>query len=639
MSVSANDVDSLMNAFDAVPFESKREGFLRELGEDVHKFITDKRNKKILETAKGRELLIRQKKLAHYFVIKKKLESCGGTGSDRQLSDRVIEAAGNSEILSIDCANPFQEFTSLQGYIGSFRQQFDLQTKSQLQTNVFEQALKNSASTYLNFKLQYGDWTQKPNPKIVLDLCKDASGKSVCDPKTKGFLLAHADNYIRNFDPANKQTTGQAASTINGKIAELNLALEGVAVPRDQGWFSRWVWSSPEITESSRESFHKTYVSKYLTVASSGSGVLMLTDSMKSKIGGLREISDDIKEERHFGDHGGKTKRFTFSPHQRVDTDDVSRAIKEAEEIIKKQVSNLTEMENTHQRQLRGDNILPWVNLHTLRNKDLKRLLRVNPQTFGQVLISNPEYASIVCSMIDIISESDESDAKWRTAYLWGGFVVGGVLMVAGGLAGGLVLANVATAATTVSALSTVGMVSSVAGIGVGLADGGLNLARAQEARILQAELEMAVITGNSDKKGIQEARRALTEFNEAKLHAILSLGLTPLDVAALYGAVKAGQMGIKIAQAGSSADHVKAVESVAKVLKSFSEDPRLVSNFRHAKEIEGEGASRFVGYLGQASEKTVDELMKRAKSMTPEQFQKMVKDGLEGIRTNKCGK
>ncbi len=634
VSATAEKIETLINAFGSLTFSSASEEEIRILGNEAHKFISDKQNAKVMSSMAGGELLRRQRKLANYLIIKKKLEECGAK-SDRDLTARVLDAAGRAEILKIDCSNPFKELGALQQFVGNFRQHLDLQAKSDLQTNIFRQALKNSASTYLNLKLQYGTDAEigLVDTTTVLELCRNREGKDLCDARTRVFLLDYARSYIDGFRKSkNRLTTFQAAAKINASVSQLNNTLEKVTLAGSESWLGGLIGGSAEITKESRDVFEKTYVSEYLAAASSGPGVLMLTETMKSKIGKLREINEDNRESKSYG---SRKKTFTFSPHQRVDNADVYAAAKEAEGTLRKQANDLAEMEGTHQKQVAGDYPV-WTNPHTVRNTDLSRLLRVNPQTVGQVLISNPEYASLICGTIDTIAQRDESDAKWKEAYIWGGAVVVGALLVTGvgSGAGAWLLAGTAKAAT-VATLSTIGTVSAAAGVTVGLVDGSYYLGRSINAANLQAQLEAAVMSGNSDKRGLQEARQALAEFNETKMHAILSLGMAPLDIAALVAVVKAGQYGAKLAgQTGVAKD---ALDGTTEVLKEVSKSPELGRLVQATRSTAGEDVFSFLGYLGQSSEKVREQILLKMKTWSPERFQKAIDDALGKIRS--CGK
>lgn len=612
ISATANDINNLLNAFNYVTYSPESEKSLKILGEQIHRVVTDKRNAKLLSTPQGKELLYRQRKLSNYLIVKKKLEECTNN-SNRELSARLLNAAGKAETIKFDCSNPYENIHSLQKYIGDFKQHLDAQARSELQTNIFEQALRNSASTYLNLKLQYGNSEVKP--LAVMDLCKDSSGKIICDDHTQKALIQYAAAYIKYFNNTNIEKTSpqHAAFAINRKIDELNRSFERVEGTRDHGWFGRS--TAQEISEDVRRS----YLDQYLSAASSGPGVLLLTESMKNKIGGLRE-ADGRKQNR---EHGAGTK-YTYTFHQRVGAQDVSEAVKEAEESLKQQVSNLVEMEDSHQKQIRGD-IPIWKNFaftdpNTLRNTDLSRLLRVSPQTFGQVLISNPQFTTLVCEYMNQVVEKGESDPKWNKSYLWGSMIVGGAPLAIGATPS--VDKLIFPKTSIPHALSSVSAITAAAGLSIGMTPGTFQNSSALQARSLQIELENAI--GDSP-----EETQTLSYFNDAKMYGILSLDLSASDVMALVGSIRAAQTGVKAA----GGDHVEALKGTTKLINTIAKNPKLVSLVKETRALRGgEGVPHFLGYLGYASEETRNTMLARMISWSPQQFQKIVGGALYGI-------
>lgn len=599
LSARANTAKEFLEILDLVTFEPESERALKHIGEEIHKFVADKRNAKILKTPYGRELILRHKKLANYLIIKKKLDECA-TSSNRELSARILDAAGDAEVVEIDCNNPFEGLLTLQNYIGDFQQQFDAQAKSYLQTYLFEQALKNSASTYLNLKLQFGNSTVAPS--MALDICNGPGGSDLCGgEEIRRNIFNHAKHYIENFNKshnANRLGLQLATSAINGKVAELNKEFEEISFKSN----------SREISDDSKETFRNSYVDKYLSVATSGPGILMLTESLKNKIGGLRESETGWQTRGHGG------RKYVLTSHQKVTASDVANAAKEAEDTVKQQVRNLSEMEYSQQKQMKGDFI--FTNLNTLRNNDLSRLLRVNPQSFGQVLISHPQFTSIVCRTVDTVSEKAEPDDKWNKAYLWGGMIVGGTPMVPEALEDKLVILDKSIA----PAISSVGAITTSAGRSIGISDGSLPSSQALEARTLLVDLKRLVLGAHKTA----EARQVLTDFNTANMQATLSLGLAPSEVAALVGSVRAAQRG--------NESSIEGLKGTIEVLNNISKNPKRVELIKETRLKGGADVAQFIGYLGYATENTRSQLLNKMDSLNPQQFKKIIEAAIGGI-------
>lgn len=112
------------------------------------------------------------------------------------------------------------------------------------------------------------------------------------------------------------------------------------------------------------------------------------------------------------------------------------------------------------------------------RMEDIKALTISNPVALGQVLINNPENAKIVCGAINDIEKDDQSHDSTRKAFIWGGMIVGGALVLTGiGSGVGMFVfgagASAAAAGTTVAAAyaasATLATASTAAGVAAGL--------------------------------------------------------------------------------------------------------------------------------------------------------------------------
>ncbi len=634
---SANAQDSrskmsvLLHAFDSLTYSPESAKALATLGDAVNSFIKDKNNAQLLNTPEGRELRKRQIKLSNYLTIKSVFEKCA-TKSERNLTARILDTAGKAFDINIDCDCDIDPNANLIKAFDPIKKLSSTLLKSGVQKGVFSQAIKNAAVTFLDLKIKYSGVAVAP--ETVLEVCKSGKGRDLCNQETKANLLATAKSYLANAAASkDKYSIDSATNEINKKIDSINESLSGIQVAANRGWFSKYIWdrSSPDFSEANKSDFTTKYVNKYLAEASNGAGLLMLTQHMRNKIGGLRQIEEDIKK---VSDSKTGNVKFAFTPHQKIATSDIQVAVKEAQQAILSQSQDLLTMELGRTQ---DDTKMTPQESEKNRDRDLGRLVKVNPQAVGQYLINNPGASWVICEEINKVNAQDESDAKWSKAYIWGGAIVGGGLLLTGigSAAGAWVLAGTATAAT----MATVGTVATAAGIAIGLTDAGYQTVRATQARAAQNEFEAAFIAGNGDGGNIQEARAALSEFNEAKMQAMFSLGFSALDMGGLVGALKAGQFGAKLsARAGSNVESNKILDGATKVLKQITSNPVALSLIAKTRPlIANEKIAVFLGYLGQVSEKTRIMILEKMNSWAPEKFKTVIQDALAAA--NGCGK
>jgi hypothetical protein len=625
-------LETLNEAFNVVTYTPVSQKELILLGNKVQEFVSNPKNVAQLKTQSGLDLVRKQTKLVNYVAIQKVFENCS-LDSKRQLNVRILDAAGEAKDIQVSCGQMPPTFSGINKFIKDSQKISNVIEKDNLQTKIYHQAIKNSALAYLDLKFRYS--TGKVNPLVVMDLClKKIRGSkgNYCDKETQELLLKTANEYLNSIKTTKRFTAQEASAQINLRVDEMNKGLNQISVNANRGWFSKWVWdrSSPDFNDEAQNDVKEKYVSKYLAAASDGPGLLMLTDHMKEKIGGLK-TEEDLKKK----DAGNGNKKFIFSPHNKVTSSDVIKAVNEAQELITSQSLDLVSMD--WDRRVDNDekgkpkNILSAFSTDIIKKRttDIKHLIQVNPQAVGQILINNPQMASLVCEAINQISKDDESDAKWRKAHIWGGAIVGGALLVTGvgSAAGAWILAGTATAAT----LATVGTVTTIAGLAVGLTETGIQTAHAMTARRAQTEFESAFLTGNGDSKSIQEARHAMSDFNEAKMNAMLSLGFSSLDVASLAVVLKAGRMSTQLGdKAKSLASNTKALEETTSLLKRLMSNPKYISMIQKAKlDVGGQKVMQFFGYLGQISEAARLKILEKMSTWPSERFRKVIEDAI----------
>jgi hypothetical protein len=610
---SSGSLSALLRAFEGQSFSSENEKSLQVLKRLAGDFVADPQNAAVLKSSEGLELLRYRIKLENFFAIKETLSKCS-KDTKRNLAMRILDAAGRARDIEVNCA--CQTEADLSKMVSGLKEAADLKAKNELQSGVFRQALKNSALTYLDLKFRYGK--ESVNVSTVLEICRGPYGKDQCSKETKAELLSSAQRYLTELkkDQIQKLNGVQIAGEINRRIDGLNESLKDLSAAAKGGWFSRYIWdrSTPEMTEKQSAEFSEHYVSQYLAQAASGPGVLLMTRSLRDKVGGLRAVEKADMNKLKDSTTGGR--RFVFKPHQKISAADVEVALSEAQADLKSQSLDLLAMEADRLSDLKLSGA-EFVSRQ--RDRDLGRLIRVNPQAYGQYLINHPEATLIVCDQILKVTAKDESDAKWRKAYVWGGMVVGAGLLVTGVGAG--VGAWLMAGTEVAAGAATVSTVVATAGFAVGLTDVGYQSVTALRARQAEREFEAAVLSGNGDQANIQQARAALSDFNAAKTQAIYSLAFSTTDVLNFLGVIRLVR---------DSKQTTEILTRATRALNKITESPTLVKLFGQTKLLVGsEKLSSFLGYFSQISDAARKIILEKMYKWTPEQFRKTVEEAL----------
>lgn len=265
----------------------------------------------------------------------------------------------------------------------------------------------------------------------------------------------------------------------------------------------------------------------------------------------------------------------------------------------------------------------------SVRDMNLKELVRTNPAALGKVLLERPELTPIICHTINQISDNEERDAKWSKVYLWGGLIVGGALLVTGigaGL-GAVVLSGTAAAGTLV----TVATVSAIAGTTIGVGDAVYSGSKSYQASNEALALRASLISHNGDLKTATEADAKVEEaWSELASAGIGAASLIP------FGAVwKSMNKMAQASKAGSLAkvekmavkDRTDAIKNMGQTIRELG-DPQMEKILLNAKaQVTDDEYGSFIGLLSQLAPEERLLVMSRMKAH-PEKVSEAIKKG-----------
>jgi hypothetical protein len=268
--------------------------------------------------------------------------------------------------------------------------------------------------------------------------------------------------------------------------------------------------------------------------------------------------------------------------------------------------------------------------IQSVRNMNLKELVKTNPAALGKVLLERPELTAIVCNTINQIAETEEDEATWNEVYLWGGIIVGGVLLATGVGAGIGAFVLSGTAAAT---LVTVATASAIAGTAIGVGEtiysGNKSLQASNEALALRASL----ISRNGDKQTSVEVDEKMEEaWSELTSAGIGAVSIIP------FGTIwKVMNKTAQVSRVGSLAkvesmamkDKTEAVKSLGKTIRELN-DPQMEKILINARsQVTDEEYGSFLGQLSQLKPDQRLLVMTRMKAH-PDKVSEAIRKGAE---------
>lgn len=267
--------------------------------------------------------------------------------------------------------------------------------------------------------------------------------------------------------------------------------------------------------------------------------------------------------------------------------------------------------------------------LRSVRNMDLKDLVKTNPAALGQILLDHPDWTPTVCEAIRQISDGEESQATWNEVYFWGGIVVGSALLVTGIGAGvGAVVLSGTAVATT---LTTVATVSAIAGTAVGVGDAVYSSGRAISSGLEARSLRASVVSGNGDAKTSAEAQAKVDQaWSELTSAGIGAVSVVPFGT--VWKAMSRSAMAARAGGAGQVAKMTVAEqeEAIRKMTQMINEikDPDIEKILARVKsQIPEEEYGSFLGQLANESDAARKQVLALMK-LHPEKVSEAIKKG-----------
>lgn len=486
----------------------------QKLLDQTSEFLAKQKNQNSPKSPDLIELEKHQKYLANYFELKRHLAKCvEDDNNKRQLGSRILESACQSmlsEATGSPCEDSLYHFRSLIDFNALAKVTKD-KARPEFQDELTKQIMLNTAKSLAAFRYKFdpefmksGKLERTELDQFINQVCTskglkktwvEISNFDVCQSLGQDFRQKLTKEILMQTNKLliseRKFTLEAATFSLNRSLVRLNENLRSIEMESDNKPFFR-----KALPDKKSQSEYNHYQMNYFDEVQKDAGVLLLTRTLKEKVGSLRNLSDDtIMYKNH--------SNFRFVLHRNVKIDDVQASIDEAQKKILGHLHSAQDMakEKAYETSEAGQ-----------RKENIKDLAKLNPMAAGQVLIRNPEYVGIMCEAINAISHEDDRKKKVEDAFIVAsvvglaatgvGVAIGGPLLTSAYLAGGAL------------SLATLGY------------EGNRSLEKYKETTLI----ESAYLSRNSDRRGFNEARESLIEFKDARFNALLSLGLMGLS-------------------------------------------------------------------------------------------------------------
>ncbi len=597
-----SNIDNMVNAYMNFSYDSFDQRVLKKHVNRVQNFIKNNKKSSTRKAKKYQALLSMHAAALNYIAISNALKDC--QDNQRNLSVRIVTAVGlelkNKGLLEVPCETGLESFESIDKFVTSIAAITGPLAESQLQKEITKRASLNGLDSLIDHRFRFLNFAYKDDESIlqtVRDLCLVRPGCEETlynsDSEKSGEMFKRGKQIAKRLQRQLKNKKYQrfskstGATHLNKQINQLNKTLDAASdlVKYDDG-----LVNDDPIFTSESSLLHQMYQSQYRVIAFSDPvGRLLNSDILRDKVGLTK------KEEE--GDMSEEGSSFRFEKHMSVKADDIEKAIKEVDQKIIDQVYELNKKnyyQDFREKSLKGSQFVI-----EQTKKDLITLVKTNPVAVGQQLLSHPEYAPLVCDVINGVTQNDKDDESSDEVWFWGGIVAGGVLSltVFGAGVGAWILAGTTTGAS----LASLAVGTSLVGVAVGIAETGYHGSEYFESKHEQNMLEGALLSGGGDKYSVDDANAALEEFREAKYHTIVAGLFTGIELGALAAATKAGLFGARLTKTGNALDRVN---TMSKLLNRITESPRYTSAVIGLKKtLGGKKIARLLGALSQSSE------------------------------------
>lgn len=448
-------------------------------------------------------------KSLNYLQIDKSLSECEqteGFRNERNLTNILKEATRSN----LDgCLDRIPDQSLLKEFLEKNPRSSKYMDFSLLEEKIYWQAMQNSMDTYAFLSTLTNETDPKKwQIKLATELRQKYCQENTITPQLKKYnelqmpifkkedprCVELMNEIIKKYSKRDKTPYDEILNTINTGIQNVNREIMDID-------------DTASVTEESDE--YIAYASEYMKLASQGPGLLLHTEAIGNREeGGTGHLSTpkelfDYETRYHLQLEDQLPDNKEASIHEKYPM--IGESIEEAQN---KTFEGIEELKSSYRDKQQHDKYVttghaPTKIMESARLNDLKELVKFSPVAAGQVLMDNPETATLYCSAMVQLEKDDVNKKERREAIKWGGMIVGGALVVSGV---GFGVGSAVIAGTVLS-------------VGEAMYFGGVSYYEHKQYK----KYERALFTGNSHNR--DEMDKSIIEFKKSLINSGVALG------------------------------------------------------------------------------------------------------------------
>lgn len=511
--------ERMLSSFAMVNYERESLPILKKHYDRVSQFLKDKKNQSKMSSDNLFELSKKASQLKNFILVAEEFERCRGSERESVLSQSVLSAISSKE-MSI-CPRDLYQKGSLDAFLAS------LSTISQvLDQRVYRPAahvsllvhdaanagIENSINGIVDLYYRY-DGTLPVPRKVADEICGLLCPQSTHE-RIEKLVNIKIESYLKS--PPKIIGQGHVATVMNKKLEELNNRLDKIAgsFKVEEDLYALGGPISYMSSTQKSDTLLKDYEKSLYEFIATEEGRVLFSSKLQNRIGGK-------KDKGSFSLWGNEVRAKHHTP---VTIKNIAEGTREIRADL---VDNIKRLLTVSQDSVAKSSSAPLYRMQQEERltKDLKRLIRTNPLSVGEVLRDRPEYAASVCQMIKEIPKDEEKEAQWDKKIAFTTGVIGVGLLVGSGFIFGAAALGATTLGSSTSVMT--GTVLAGAGVTLSVAELAHYGNKMHHLGAIRSELIERAFAGSTKDIPLDEIIKIEEELQNANLNFWIATGST----------------------------------------------------------------------------------------------------------------
>lgn len=511
--------ERMLSSFAMLNYERESLSSLKKHYDRVSQFLKDKKSQNKMSSDKLFELSKKASQLKNFILVAEEFERCRGSERESALSQGVLSAISSKEMST--CPRDLYQKGSLDAFLASlstisevldqrvYRPSVDI---SLLVHDAANMGIENSINGIVDLYYRY-DGTLPVPKKVADEICGLLCPKSTHE-RIEKLVNIKLESYLKS--PPKIIGQGHVATVINKKLEELNNRLDKIAgafeVEEDLYSLSGPITYMSSTQKS--DALLKDYERSLYEFIATEEGRVLFSNKLQNRIGGK-------KDKGSFSLWGNEVRAKRHTP---VTIKNIAEGTNEIRSDLVDNIKRLLTVSQNSAVKSSSATLYRMQQEERL-TKDLKRLIRTNPLSVGEVLRDRPEYAASVCQMIKEIPKDEEKEVEWDKKIAFSTGVIGVGLLVGSGF----IFGAAALGATTLGSSTAVmtGTVLAGAGVTLSVAEIAHYGNKMNQLGAIRSELIERAFAGSTKEIPLDEIIKIEEELQDANLNFWIATGST----------------------------------------------------------------------------------------------------------------